>query len=75
MDSGPATTTAAPELLFGANNMENWTNNPGVGYTQRIQSDWGNIVEDQVVSVVGTYDATALEAPAGGWIMQLATFK
>jgi photosystem II stability/assembly factor-like uncharacterized protein len=75
MDSGPATTTAAPELLFGANNMENWTNNPGVGYTQRIQSDWGNIVEDEVVSVVGAYDATALESPAGGWIMQLATFK
>jgi hypothetical protein len=55
--------------------MENWTNNPGLGYTQRILSAWGNIVEDEVVSVVGAYDATALELPAGGWIMQLATFK
>jgi photosystem II stability/assembly factor-like uncharacterized protein len=75
MASGPATTTSAPELLFGAPNMENWTNNPGLGYTQRILSAWGNIVEDEVVSVVGAYDATALELPAGGWIMQLATFK
>jgi hypothetical protein len=75
MDSGPATTTSAPELLFGANNMENWTNNSGLGYTQRIRSAWGNIVEDQVVSVAGPYDATAIQVPAAGWIMQLATFK
>jgi hypothetical protein len=75
MNSGAARTTSAPELLFGANNMEDWTTSPGVGYTERIQTYWGNIVEDEIVSVAGTYKAQAIQSPAAGWIMQLATFK
>lgn len=75
MNSGVATTTSAPELLFGANNMENWTTSPGAGYKQRLQSNWGNIIEDAVISVPGAYSASAVESPASGWIMQLVTFK
>ena len=74
MYSGKVTTTAAPELLFAANNVGYWTNSPGHGYTERILTQWGDIVEDKVVSAVGTYYATAIQSPAG-WIMQLAAFK
>lgn len=75
MASGSVKTAAAPELLFAADNMEYWTNNPGPGYTQRIQSAWGNIVEDEVVSAPARYRATAIQSAAQGWIMQMLTFK
>lgn len=75
MTSGWVKTAAAPELLFAADNMEYWTNDPGPGYTQRIQTAWGNIVEDEVVSAPGRYRAVAIQSAAQGWILQMLTFR
>lgn len=55
--------------------MAYYTPSPGAGYTQRIITWWGNIVEDQFVTMPGTYDATAPQSASYGWIMQIATFK
>jgi hypothetical protein len=74
--SGPATTRVASELIFGANMVATRASGAGAGYTSRIITvPDGDIAEDQVVSAVGTYNATAPAAPAGPWVMQIATFK
>jgi hypothetical protein len=73
-DSGAATTSWAKELLFGANTMTQTASGPGSGYTQRIITADGDLVEDQVVSATGTYHATGPLSPAGAWVMQLVTF-
>jgi hypothetical protein len=75
-NSGTATTMAANELIFGANMVATFTSSAGAGYTSRIiTSPDGDIAEDQSVSAVGTYSATAPVFPAGPWVMQMATFK
>ena len=73
-DSGAATTSFAKELLFGANTMTQTASGPGPGYTQRIITGDGDLVEDQIVSATGTYHATGPLSPAGAWVMQLVTF-
>jgi hypothetical protein len=73
-DSGAATTSWANELLFGANTMTQTATGPGPGYTKRLITGDGDLVEDQVVSAAGTYHATGPLSPAGAWIMQLVTF-
>lgn len=75
--SGPDTTTFANDLIFGANTVGDTTVAAGSGFTSRIiTSPDGDIAEDQVVSSVGTYDATAVLHTANTpWVMQLAAFK
>jgi hypothetical protein len=34
----------------------------------------GDIVEDEVVSADGRYQATAPQSSSGGWVMQMLTF-
>lgn len=75
LDSGTLTTTSPNELLFCATNVPWWTDAPGAGYTQRFQSDWGNIIQDQVATKAGTYNATATQNGGAPWIIQLVTFK
>ena len=73
--SGNLTTTSATDLLIGANIVETGTNGPGSGFTQRLMTSDGDIAEDQVVTSVGTYSATApLSSPSAGWVMQLVAF-
>jgi hypothetical protein len=71
LSSGPATTTAAHELVLGY--AEAPSASPGIGFTQRALLS-GNLTEDKVVSTAGTYDATATTT-TGAWVMVLATFK
>jgi len=73
-DSGAVSTTTANELLFGTNYTYGSTNGPGSGYTARVITNNGDIVEDAVVSSTGTYSATA-SVTAANWIMQLVTFS
>jgi hypothetical protein len=47
---------------------------PGSGFTDRIISIYGNLAEDQTVSSIGSYAATANNS-SGNWVMQMATFK
>jgi hypothetical protein len=74
--SGAVSTTNANDLLVGADNVQTGTPGPGTGYTQRmITSPDGNILEDQVVTALGSYSATAPLSGSGGWVMQMVAFK
>ncbi|HTB79030.1 MAG TPA: hypothetical protein VK762_37560 [Polyangiaceae bacterium] len=73
--SGTATTTAAGDLIVGADYLQSVTNGPGPGFTGRVitQPD-SDILEDEVAGAPGAYSASV---PTGGgwWIMQMAAFK
>jgi chitodextrinase len=74
--SGAVTTTNANDLIFGANTVATGTVAPGAGYTQRMVTiPDGDNAEDQVVTVVGSYSASAALFPSGPWVMQLVAFK
>ncbi len=74
--SGPLTTTSANDLLVAANIVLSHTSSAGTGFTSRgITNPDGDILEDQIVSVTGTYTATAPIAPSDKWIMQLVAFR
>jgi hypothetical protein len=74
--SGSITTTSPNDLLVGANLVQTLTTGPGAGFTSRgITSPDGDILEDEVVTVVGSYSATAPVNPSGLWIMQMAAFR
>jgi chitodextrinase len=75
MSSGSVTTTGATDLLVGANDVTGYTTAPGTGYTQRIFSDDGGIIEDEVVTTTGSYSATATQQISDVWIMQMAAFR
>jgi len=74
-DTGTVTTTNANDLLVGANIVNHVTTNPATGYTKRIITSDGDILEDRVVSSVGAYGATAALNTTNNWVMQLAAFK
>lgn len=75
-DSGAVTTTNANDLIVGANIVFTNTKGPGSGFTKRmITKPDGDIAEDQVVSTVGSYSATAPLNKSGPWIMQMVAFK
>jgi hypothetical protein len=74
LDSGPATTNFANELIFGWGPNGGSGPTAGAGFTARSTST-GDITEDKVVSAIGTYDATATLNGGGNWEMQMATFK
>jgi len=74
-NSGAVTTTNANDLLMGANLVQSLTSGPGTGYTSRtITSPDGDILEDRVVTTIGSYNATAPLASAA-WIMQMVAFR
>jgi hypothetical protein len=72
--SGTATTHYARELLFGAGMSTFQFSGAGTNYTSRVITTLGDIAEDSIVSVTGTYAATAPLTQQCGWVMQLATF-
>ena len=73
--SGAATTTAASELIFGAGMTTSHFNSAGTGFISRIITNPdADIAEDQTVSSIGSYNATA-PTTTSNWVMQMATFK
>ena len=73
--SGAVTTTTANDLLVAANYVQGITSGAGTGFTARvITSPDSDLVEDRVVSTVGSYSATATVS-TGGWIMQMVAFR
>jgi hypothetical protein len=74
--SGTVTTTAASELIVGANTVRTATAKAGTGFTSRvITKPDGDIAEDRTVNLVGNYGATATLTSSGPWVMQVVTFK
>src|SRR6267378_205841 len=74
--SGAVTTTNANDLLVGANMVQTMTTGPGSGYTNRvITTPDGDILEDRLVTAIGSYAATAPVSPSGQWIMQVVAFR
>jgi hypothetical protein len=74
-DSGVATMTTARELLIGAGTTTGHFNAAGSGYTTRIiTSPDGDILEDRVVTTIGSYTANA-SSNNSNWVMQLVTFR
>src|SRR5262249_56462212 len=73
---GNATTTAANELIVGANTVFTGNNGAASGFTLRtITNPDGDLVEDKTVTSIGSYNATAPLSGAGPWVMQMVTFK
>ena len=74
--SGTVITKNAKDLLVGANIVWTGTTGPGTGLTQRmISNPDGDIAEDQVVTSVGSYSASAPLSSAGPWMMHMVAFR
>jgi hypothetical protein len=74
--SGVLATTSASDLLIGANMVLTGTLGAGTGFTQRLLTPDGDIVEDNVVTSAGSYSATTtLSPPSNGWDMQMVAFR
>src|SRR5215470_11298863 len=74
-NSGSVTTTNANDLLVGADLVQSSTTGPGAGYTRRGITQDGDIQEDRVVTVTGSYSATAALDKVQPWIMQMVAFR
>jgi hypothetical protein len=73
-NSGPASITSLNELIFGAGTTFNALT-PGSGFTQRVLTNFGDIVEDATVASMGTYSVTAPLHLSAPWVTQMATFR
>ena len=74
-NSGPATTTALNELIFGAGMTFDVYSAAGSGFTKRVITNFGDIAEDTTVLAMGSYSATAPLRLSAPWVMQMATFR
>jgi chitodextrinase len=75
-NSGLVTTTYPTDLLFGANIVQTTTTGAGSSFATRLlTSPDADIAEDRMVTVTGSYSATAPVSPSGQWIMQLVAFR
>ncbi len=69
-----ATTAFSNELIFGAGDTSGAFTAAGTSFTKRlITNPDSDIVEDRIVSAIGSYSASAKQN--GAWVMQMATFK
>jgi len=74
-DSGPITTTHAHDLIVAGDATTAVTVGAGPGFTSRILTGGGEIVEDEEVQAIGTYHATApLNGPAN-WSMAAVALR
>src|SRR5438477_1610990 len=74
-NSGSAVTTNGNDLLVGASLVQTSASGAGTGFTSRvITSPDHDILEDRIVSVTGSYNATA-PLSSGAWIMQMVAFR
>lgn len=75
--STPALLTTSPnDLLVAGNLVQTLTTGPGAGFTQRmITNPDGDILEDRLAAVVGSYGASAPINPSAQWIMQTVAFR
>jgi chitodextrinase len=75
-DSGPVATTNGTDLIVGANLVQTGTPGPGSGFARRLlTTPDGDILQDRIVAVPGSYNATAPLSSGGSWIMQVVAFR
>ncbi|HXJ06004.1 MAG TPA: IPT/TIG domain-containing protein [Candidatus Acidoferrum sp.] len=74
-NSGAVTTTNANDLLVGANLVQSSTTGPGSGFTSRLITPDGDILEDRIVTATGSLNATAVLDKVQPWIMQMVAFR
>ena len=74
-NSGSVTTTNANDLLVAGNYVSDVTAAAGSGYTLRLTSNFGEIIEDEPVTTTGSYSATSTQGVSGWWVMQMAAFR
>jgi hypothetical protein len=75
-NSGSATTTAANELIFGADTVATGNLTAGTNFTLRIlTSPDSDLAEDRTVTTTGSYSATATLSSSGPWVMQMVALK
>src|SRR5690349_172304 len=74
-NSGSVTTANGNDLLVSANVVQSSTTGAGAGYTSRGVTQDGDILEDRVVTVTGSYSATATLDRVQPWVMQMVAFR
>jgi hypothetical protein len=75
-NSGNKTTTNQNDMLIGANLAAQTTTAPGANYGSRlVTTPLGDILEDQIVTAVGSYNASGTMAASGNCLMQMVAFK
>ena len=73
--SGAVTTTNRHRSALRRQLVQTQTTGPGSGFTSRLlTSPDGDIAEDQMVTAIGSYSATA-PLSSGQWIMQMVAFR
>lgn len=73
--SASVVTASANDLILAGNLVQTVSTGPGSGYTQRMLTNDGDIVEDRLAASSGTYSGTSPMNPSAQWIMQLVAFK
>lgn len=74
-DSGLVAVSTANELVFGAGMTTTAFTSAGSGSTSRVITvPDADIIEDRIVTTVGSYSAAA-KLNSGSWIMQVVAFK
>jgi hypothetical protein len=73
--SGNVSTSSPNDLLVAANTVQTASTAAGTGFTNRVITPNGGILEDRIVLATGSYSATASISPSGAWIMQLVAFR
>ncbi len=74
-DSGALVTTHAHDLLLAAVTQMGTTTSTGPGFTPRLLTPAGDLVEDREVLAAGSYDATATFAGTPNWVIQLVALR
>lgn len=72
LNSGAASTTTAPDLLFAGGVSASTVTAPGTGFIARSRAQ-GNMTEDRLVTTQGAYSATASNG-GGAWCLQMVAF-
>jgi hypothetical protein len=74
--SGSLKTTNATDLLLAANCVQTSTAGGDAGFTQRMLTNPnGDIVEDRVVTLTGSYGVNTPLNGTGAWVMQVSDLR
>ena len=73
--SGPVKTTAATDLVLGANTVNSKTLSPGSGWVPIVITNYFNIAEHVLTTKKGSYNLSANLDASTYWVMQAVAFK